>query len=236
MRQAFTLIELMIVIAIIAIIAAIAIPNLLESRVTSQEAAGATALKSGMLPAQVQFQAGSYCDNDGNGVGSYAVNGIGSGVAGVTQIDPYQALTGVTKVGSAKDITLNLLAPAYGTATGWTIATGVATTVSAAPQWPTISAYMFKTPISSTAPVPSTNDGAGEKCWAVLSFPSDNQQGRRFFIINQAGNIYASKASASANSGADGIGGLLSTANDAFAFNASLTSAPATLYYLPYRR
>ena len=35
MRQAFTLIELMIVIAIIAIIAAIAIPNLLESRISS---------------------------------------------------------------------------------------------------------------------------------------------------------------------------------------------------------
>ncbi len=76
MRQAFTLIELMIVIAIIAIIAAIAIPNLLESRITSQEAAAASALKSGLFPAEVQFQAGDYADADGNGIGTYAVNGL----------------------------------------------------------------------------------------------------------------------------------------------------------------
>jgi type IV pilus assembly protein PilA len=72
MRHGFTLIELMIVIAIIAIIAAIAIPNLLESRISSNEASAAASLKSGVHPAEVQFQGGNYVDGNGNGIGDFA--------------------------------------------------------------------------------------------------------------------------------------------------------------------
>ncbi len=53
------------------IIAAIAIPNLLESRVTANEAAAAATLKSAIFPSQIQFQAGGYVDEDSNGRGEH---------------------------------------------------------------------------------------------------------------------------------------------------------------------
>ena len=54
-NKGFTLIELMIVIAIIAIIAAIAIPNLIQSRIRANEASAISVIKQ-IAAAQVQFQ------------------------------------------------------------------------------------------------------------------------------------------------------------------------------------
>lgn len=62
-KKGFTLIELMIVIAIIAIIAAIAIPNLIEARKHGNEAAAIGALKT-INTSQTLFREG---DKDGNG-------------------------------------------------------------------------------------------------------------------------------------------------------------------------
>jgi hypothetical protein len=63
---------------VIAIIAAIAIPNLMQSRIAASEAAAAVSLRAGVFPAQVQFQSGSYVDEGGpgrtwpNDIGDYA--------------------------------------------------------------------------------------------------------------------------------------------------------------------
>ncbi len=67
-NKGFTLIELMIVIAIIAIIAAIAIPNLIEARKHGNEAAAVGALKT-IGTSQAIYREG---DKDGNGDLDYA--------------------------------------------------------------------------------------------------------------------------------------------------------------------
>jgi len=59
MKKAFTLIELMIVVAIIAIIAAIAIPNLMESKKAANESGGSKNLLA-YLNAQAQYQSNNY--------------------------------------------------------------------------------------------------------------------------------------------------------------------------------
>jgi type IV pilus assembly protein PilA len=68
---AFTLIELMIVIAIIAIIAAIAIPNLMAARKHANETAAVGALKT-LQNAEAMFRDG---DRTGNGTPIYATRG-----------------------------------------------------------------------------------------------------------------------------------------------------------------
>jgi len=69
-NSGFTLIELMIVVAVIAIIAAIAIPNLLRSRMSANEASAAGGMRT-LSTAETMFQTAAFVDNDGDGVGDY---------------------------------------------------------------------------------------------------------------------------------------------------------------------
>jgi len=78
----FTLIELMVVTAVIATIASIAIPNLLGARVIANETTAAATLRT-LSSAQAQFQASVRIDTDEDGVGEFGYFGELSGATGV---------------------------------------------------------------------------------------------------------------------------------------------------------
>jgi type II secretory pathway pseudopilin PulG len=60
----------MIVVAIIAVIAAIAIPNLLRSRLSANEASASGAMRT-ISTGETAFQTAAFVDSDGDGVGDY---------------------------------------------------------------------------------------------------------------------------------------------------------------------
>jgi prepilin-type N-terminal cleavage/methylation domain-containing protein len=187
----FTLIELMIVIAIIAIIAAIAIPGLLRARIASNEGAASASLKS-LVSAEASFWKSASVnqameDELPNGTGEYGVfNELsgGSALRGTADDDTKPALK-VTDMSAAFNI------PA---------------TQSIANK----SGYNFKiflpndtavltdgvTAVTAAIAIAGSNEAinAQENRWICYSWPSAwKSSGVRAFVVSESGEVYISQ-------------------------------------------
>lgn len=191
-RSGFTLIELMIVVAIIAILASLAIPKLSSSRLVANEAAAISTLRS-LSTAEEEVRSQAAIDTDADGAGEFAYFGELAGTIPMRTI-----VAGAPGAGTAPvdNLSPSILASAFGTLNAQSL---VARAGYYFQVWLPGSIAGGLTPgIAELPTLGGANPGnfpdanTSEVLWCCYAWPQvASQTGNRAFFINQEGVISA---------------------------------------------
>ncbi|MBI5362257.1 MAG: prepilin-type N-terminal cleavage/methylation domain-containing protein [Planctomycetes bacterium] len=188
-RAGFTLIELMIVVAIIAIIAGVGIPKLMSARTNSNEAAAIATLRA-LSSSQAQIQASGALDTDADGAGEFGYFGElsgtqplrihvgaapGMGTPGVDELDP------------------SILAAHFGSvdANGWVTRSGYHFAIFLpAPAAGGVVAGLPENAGGGAVAAALPDPNGGETYWCCYAWPVDHQgTGVRAFFVDEEGDL-----------------------------------------------
>lgn len=192
-NSGFTLIELMIVVAIIAIIASIAIPKLMSARISANENAAIATLRS-IASAQAQLQSSCAIDTDADGGGEFGFFGE---LAGTTGMRVFDAGTGEPALDPDAVLDPAILPTAFGDIIADATDNGIVAR----------SGYYYKiwlpavtaggdivgvpeAAAGGSEDPPTTDPNNCEVIWACYAWPIDAEStGNRAFFINQEGDL-----------------------------------------------
>lgn len=196
LRAGFTLIELMIVVAIIAAIASMAVPKFLRSRLSANEAAAISTLRL-LSTVQGQIRSQAAIDTDSDGTGEYGYLGELAGTAPMRIAGPGGPMAGVVGV---DELDPNVIANAFGDVDPQSLVAR--------------SGYFFQIwlPGPSGGPVAGFAEAAGagpgmgggapgpsgfpdpdnaENMWCCYAWPVNaDSTGNRVFFINEEGSLW----------------------------------------------